>query len=127
MIDEKLQKSSSKLYFMEDKKWEEIENSEPKEYKYSDCEFIENHTATEPITTTLKFEPKKINKLLLNKLETNENYEFIANNGVKMNGTIKVEYLWKKWIYRKKGKRYKRFLKHSKQVNMIFNGVVIDD
>lgn len=126
MIDEKQTKSESQLFILNNEEWQPIDNLEPKEYKYSDNEFI-NNSITEPIETTLEIEPLEINKSLMNKLGNNQEYNFILDNGIKLKGAMKQDYAWKKWVYRKKGKKYKKFLKHSKQAHIIFNGVIDND
>ena len=58
-------------------------------------------------------------------LNSQNTYDFILDNKTMLRGTIKKEYLWREWYWRKKGKRYKRFFKHSKEVVMVFEGKVI--
>lgn len=51
---------------------------------------------------------------------------FMTDDGHKFKGTIKQKYLWTKYYWKKKGKRYKRFIKHSKQIVIEFEGKVVD-
>lgn len=68
-----------------------------------------------------------IKEEIANKLKPiKQEYIFMTDDGRKFKGTIKQKHLWTKYLWKKKGKRYKRFIKHSKQVVMEFKGKVVD-
>ncbi len=124
MINEEHKNDNFQLYVMNNNNWEPLDKLEDFGLKYCNATKIENlYNFEEPIT--LEFENASINEKIMSTLNLQNTYDFILDNKTMLRGTIKKEYLWKKWYWRKKGKRYKRFLKHSKEVIMIFEGKVI--
>lgn len=68
-----------------------------------------------------------IKEEIVNQLKSIEQeYTFMTDDERKFKGTIKQKYLWIKYYWKKKGKKYKRFIKHSKQVVMEFKGRVVE-
>lgn len=67
-----------------------------------------------------------IKEEIVNQLKSVEQeYTFMTDDERKFKGTIKKKYLWIKYYWKKKGKKYKRFFKHSKEVAIVFEGKVI--
>ena len=112
------------LYVMNNDNWKPLDKTEDFDLKYCNATEIENlYNLEEPIK--LEFENAIVNEEIMSTLDLQNTYDFILDNETMLRGTIKKEYLWKEWYWRKKGKRYKRFFKHSKEVVMVFEGKVV--
>lgn len=112
------------LYVMNNNNWKPLDKTEDFDLKYCNATEIENlYNLEEPIK--LEFENAIVNEEIMSTLNSQNTYDFILDNKTMLRGTIKKEYLCREWYWRKKGKRYKRFFKHSKEVVMVFEGKVI--
>lgn len=112
------------LYVMNNNNWKPLDKTEDFDLKYCNATEIENlYNLENPIK--LEFENANVNEEVMSTLNSQNTYDFILDNKTMLRGTIKKEYLWREWYWRKKGKRYKRFFKHSKEVVMVFEGKVI--
>lgn len=112
------------LYVMNNNNWEPLDKTEDFDLKYCNATEIENlYNLEEPIK--LEFENAIVNEEIMSTLNSQNTYDFILDNKTMLRGTIKKEYLWRECYWRKKGKRYKRFFKHSKEVVMVFEGKVV--
>lgn len=124
MIDKENKTDNFQLYVMNNKNWKPLAKTEDFDLKYCNAIEIENlYNLEEPIK--LEFENAIVKEKIVSTLDLQNTYDFILDNKTMLRGTIKKEYLWKEWHCRKKGKRYKRFFKHSKEVVMVFEGKVI--
>lgn len=124
MIDKESKTENFQLYVMNNNNWEPLGKTEDFDLKYCNATEIENlYNLEEPIK--LEFENAIINEEIMSTLDLQNTYDFILDNKTMLRGTIKKEYLWREWYWRKKGKRYKRFFKHSKEVVMLFEGKVV--
>lgn len=112
------------LYVMNNDNWKLLDKSEDFNLKYCNATEIENlYNLEEPIK--LEFENVIVKEEIMPTLDLKNTYDFILDNKTMLRGTIKKEYLWREWHWRKKGKKYKRFFKHSKEVVMVFEGKVV--
>lgn len=112
------------LYVMNNKNWKPLDKTEDFDLKYCNATEIENlYNLEEPIK--FEFENAIVKEKIMSTLNLQNTYDFILDNKTMLRGTIKKECLWKEWHWRKKGKRYKRFFKHSKEVVMVFEGKVV--
>ena len=118
MLNEENKNDNFQLYVMNNNNWKPLDKSEDFNLKY--CDNIKYESFDEPIT--LEFENAIVNEKIMSTLNLQNTYDFILDNKTMLRGTIKKEYLWKKWYCRKKRKRYKRFYKHSKEIIMEFEG-----
>lgn len=124
MINEENKNDNFQLYVMNNNNWEPLDKTEDFDLKYCNATEIENlYNLEEPIK--LEFENAIVNEEIMSTLDLQNTYDFILDNKTMLRGTIKKEYLWREWYWRKKGKRYKRFFKHSKEVVMLFEGKVV--
>lgn len=124
MIDKESKTDNFQLYVMNNNNWKPLDKTEDFDLKYCNATEIENlYNLEEPIK--LEFENAIVNEEIMSTLDLQNTYDFILDNETMLRGTIKKEYLWKEWYWRKKGKRYKRFFKHSKEVVMVFEGKVV--
>lgn len=124
MINEENRNDNFQLYVMNNNNWEPLDKTEDFDLKYCNATEIENlYNLEEPIK--LEFENAIVNEEIMSTLDLQNTYDFILDNKTMLRGTIKKEYLWREWYLRKKGKRYKRFFKHSKEVVMLFEGKVV--
>lgn len=78
-----------------------------------------------PCDYSYEFLCQNINEDLLTKMDLKQEYDFMTNGGIKFHGKIAQKWVWTKWYYKKKGKRYKKYCKHSKEVVMEFEGKVV--
>lgn len=122
MLNEENKNDNFQLYVMNNNNWKPLDKSEDFNLKY--CDNIKYESFDEPIT--LEFENAIVNEKIMSTLNLQNTYDFILDNKTMLRGTIKKEYLWKKWYCRKKRKRYKRFYKHSKEIIMEFEGKVVN-
>ena len=112
------------LYVMNNNNWKPLDKTEDFDLKYCNATEIENlYNLEEPIT--FEFKNVILNEEIMSTLDLQNTYDFILDNKTMLRGTIKKKYLRKECHWRKKGKRYKRFFKHSKEVVMEFEGKVI--
>lgn len=124
MIDKENKKDNFQLYVMNNNDWKPLDKTEDFDLKYCNATEIENlYNLEEPIK--LEFENAIVKEEIVSTLNLQNTYDFILDDKTMLRGTIKKEYLWKEWYWRKKGKRYKRFFKHSKEVVMGFEGKVV--
>lgn len=124
MINEANKNDNFQLYVMNNNNWKPLDKSEDFDLKYCNATKIENlYNLEEPIK--LEFENAIVKEEIMSTLNLQDTYDFILDNEIMLRGTIKKEYLWEEWYWRKKGKRYKRFFKHSKEVVMVFEGKVV--
>ena len=124
MIGKENKTDNFQLYVMNNNNWKPLDKSEDFDLKYCNATKIENlYNLEEPIK--LEFENAIVNEEIMSTLNLQNTYDFMLDNKTMLRGTIKEKYLWKEWYWRKKGKRYKRFFKHSKEVVMYFEGKVI--
>lgn len=124
MIDKESKTDNFQLYVMNNNNWKPLDKTEDFDLKYCNATEIENlYNLEEPIK--LEFENAIVNEEIMSTLDLQNTYDFILDNETMLRGTIKKEYLWKEWYWRKKGKRYKRFFKHSKEVVMVLEGKVV--
>ena len=112
------------IYVMNNNNWKPLDKTEDFDLKYCNATEIENlYNLEDPIT--FEFKNVILNEEIMSTLDLQNTYDFILDNKTMLRGTIKKEYLWREWYWRKKGKRYKRFFKYSKEVVMEFEGKVI--
>lgn len=112
------------LYVMNNNNWKPLDKTEDFDLKYCNATEIENlYNLKEPIK--LEFENAIVKEEIMSTLDLQNTYDFILDNETILRGTIKKTYLGREWYWRKKGKRYKRFFKYSKEVVMEFEGKVI--
>ena len=112
------------LYVMNNNNWKPLDKTEDFDLKYCNATEIENlYNLEEPIK--FEFENAIVKEEIMSTLNLQNTYNFILDNKTMLRGTIKKEYLWREWYWRKKRKKYKRFFKHSKEVVMVFEGKVI--
>ena len=112
------------LYVMNNNNWKPLDKAEDFDLKYCNATEIENlYNLEEPIK--LEFENAIVKEEIMSTLDLQNTYDFILDNETMLRGTIKKAYLGRECHWRKKGKRYKRFFKHSKEVAMVFEGKVI--
>lgn len=124
MINEENKNDNFQLYVMNNNNWKPLDKTEDFDLKYCNATEIENlYNLEEPIK--LEFENAIVNEKIMSTLNSQNTYDFILDNKTMLRGTIKKEYLWREWYWRKKGKRYKRFFKHSKEVVMVFEDKVV--
>ena len=124
MINKESKTDNFQLYVMNNNNWKPLDKTEDFDLKYCNATEIENlYNFEEPIK--FEFENAVVNEEIMSTLNSQNTYDFILDNKTMLRGTIKKEYLWKEWHWRKKGKRYKRFFKHSKEVVMVFEGKVV--
>lgn len=124
MIDKESKTENFQLYVMNNNNWKPLGKTEDFDLKYCNATEIENlYNLEEPIK--LEFENAIVNEEIMSTLNLQNTYDFILDNKTMLRGTIKKEYLWREWYWRKKGKRYKHFFKHSKEVVMVFEGKVV--
>ncbi len=124
MINEENKNDNFQLYIMNNNNWKPLDKLEDFDLKYCNATKIENlYNFEEPIK--LEFENAIVNEEIMSTLNLQDTYDFILDNKTMLRGTIKKKYLWKEWYWRKKGKRYKRFFKHSKEIIMVFEGKVV--
>lgn len=124
MSNEENKNDNFQLYVMNNNNWKSLDKAEYSDLKYCNATKIENlYNFEEPIK--LEFENAIVKEEIMSTLNLQNTYDFILENKTMLRGTIKKEYLWKKWYCRKKGKRYKHFFKHSKEVVMVFEGKVV--
>lgn len=124
MINKESKTDNFQLYVMNNNNWKPLDKTEDFDLKYCNATEIENlYNFEEPIK--LEFENAIVNEEIMSTLNSQNTYDFILDNKTMLRGTIKKEYLWREWYWRKKGKRYKRFFKHSKEIIMVFEGKVV--
>ena len=124
MIDKENKTDNFQLYVMNNDNWKPLDKSEDFNLKYCNATKIENlYNFEEPIK--LEFENAIVKEEIMSTLNLQNTYDFTLDNKTMLRGTIKKEYLWREWYWRKKGKRYKRFFNHTKEVVMVFEGKVI--
>lgn len=124
MMGKENKTNNFQLYVMNNNNWKPLDKTEDFDLKYCNATEIENlYNLEKPIK--LEFENANVNEEVMSTLNSQNTYDFILDNKTMLRGTIKKEYLWREWYWRKKGKRYKRFFKHSKEVVMVFEGKVI--
>lgn len=113
------------IYIMNNNNWKPLDKTEDFDLKYCNSTKIENlYNLEEPIK--LEFENAVVKEEIMSTLDLQNTYDFILDNKTMLRGTIKQKHLWIKYYWKKKGKKYKRFIKHSKQVVMEFKGKVVD-
>ena len=125
MIGEENKNDNFQLYVMNNNNnWKPLDKSEDFDLKYCNATKIENlYNFEEPIK--LEFENAIVKEEIMSTLDLQNTYDFILDNETMLRGTIKKAYLGREWYWRKKGKRYKRLFKYSKEVVMEFEGKVI--
>ena len=124
MIGKENKTDNFQLYVMNNNNWKPLDKSEDFDLKYCNATKIENlYNLEEPIK--LEFENAIVNEEIMSTLNLQNTYDFMLDNKTMLRGTIKKKYLCKECHWRKKGKRYKRFFKHPKEVAMVFEGKVI--
>lgn len=124
MMGKENKTNNFQLYVMNNNNWKPLDKTEDFDLKYCNATEIENLYNLEK-HIKLEFENANVNEEVMSTLNSQNTYDFILDNKTMLRGTIKKEYLWREWYWRKKGKRYKRFFKHSKEVVMVFEGKVI--
>lgn len=124
MINEENKNDNFQLYVVNNNNWKPLDKTEDFDLKYCNATEIENlYNLEEPIK--LEFENAIVKEEIMSTLDLQNTYDFILDNTTMLRGTMKKEYLRREWYWRKKGKRYKRFFKHSKEVVMVFEGKVV--
>lgn len=124
MSNKETKNDNFQLYVMNNNNWKPLDKSEDSDLKYCNATKVENlYNFEEPIK--LEFENAIVNEKIMSTLNLQNTYDFILDNKIMLRGTIKKEYLREEWYWRKKGERYKRFFKHSKEVVMVFEGKVV--
>lgn len=78
-----------------------------------------------PIKTASNYEINLYNILDAKKLDFDTEYDLKIDD-VKLRGKLYIEWLWVKWYNKKKGKKYKKYCKHSKEFILSFKGKVIE-
>lgn len=111
--------SNIELFIMSNEQWQPLD-------KIKEYDVDSNIDLKQSAMSTYEFKCKNINEEIITQLKPQEEYTFMIDNGYKLKGTIKQKHLWVKYYWKKKGKRYKRFIKQSKQVVMEFEGKVVD-
>lgn len=124
MMGKENKTNNFQLYVMNNNNWKPLDKTEDFDLKYCNATEIENLYNLEK-HIKLEFENANVNEEVMSTLNSQNTYDFILDNKTMLRGTIKKEYLWREWYWRKKGKRYKRFFKHSKEVVMVFEDKVI--
>lgn len=88
---------------MNNKKWEPLDKTEDFDLKYCNATEIENlYNLEEPIK--FEFENAIVNEEIMSTLNLQNTYDFILDNKTMLRGTIKREYLWREWYWKKKEK-----------------------
>lgn len=79
-----------------------------------------------PCDYSYEFPVQNINKDLLSEIDLKQEYDFMIGEGIKLRGKTTQKWLWAKWYNKKKGKKYKKYCKHSKEVIFEFKGKVVE-
>lgn len=79
-----------------------------------------------PCDYSYEFPIQNINEDLLPKIDLKQEYDFMTDEGIKFHGKITQNWLWIKWYNKKKGKKYKKYCKHSREVIFEFKGKVVE-
>lgn len=124
MLNKESKNDNFQLYVMNNNDWKPLDKLEDFDLKYCNAAKIENlYNFEGPIK--LKFENVIVKEEIMSILNLQDTYDFILDNKTMLRGTIKKEYLRKEWYYKKKGKRYKKYCKHSKEFALEFKGKVV--